>query len=189
METRACRRSGLGVRSARFLVGTATAAAGFLVASPWLDALAFDRSLVLTGEYWRLGTSHLTHLDTRHALMNAAGTGLVAAVLLEYLRPGTVLWGALAIAAAISATSVLLSVESSYAGFSGVLHGLAALAAVVLAKRAPWLAATVGVVLIAGVLTALAGWSRPWMASVAIHTHVCGIGAGAAIGFWLRRAR
>ena len=150
----------------------------FLVASPWLDALAFDRSLVLEGEYWRLGTTHLTHLDTGHALMNAAGTGLVAAVLLEYLRPGAILLGALAIAAAISAASVLLAVESIYAGFSGVLHGLAALAAVVLAKRAPWLAATVGVVLIAGVLAALAGWSRPWMANVAIHTHVCGIGAG-----------
>ena len=188
METRAWRRSALGVRSTRFLAGTTTAAVVFLVASLWLDALAFDRSLVLTGEYWRLGTSHLTHLDTGHALMNAMGAGLVTAVLLEYLRSGTMLLAALAIAAAISAASVLLDVESSYAGFSGVLHGLAALAAVVLAKRAPWLAATVGLVLIAGVLTALGGWSRPWMANVAIHTHVCGIAAGAAIGSWLQRA-
>ncbi len=187
MATRASRRPALRVRSTRFLVGTAAAAAVFLVASLWLDALAFDRSAVLEGEYWRLGTSHLTHLDTRHALMNAVGFGLVTAVLLEYSRPGTLLTSALAIAAAISAASVLLAIESSYAGFSGILHGLAALAVFALAKRAPWLAAAVGVVLVAGVVTALAGWSRPWMADVAIHTHVCGIAAGAAIGFWLQR--
>ncbi len=170
-------------------MGTTTTAVVFLFASLWLDALAFDRSLVLSGEYWRLGTSHLTHLGPMHALMNAVGVGLVTAILLEHLRPGTILLGALAIAAAISAASVLLAVESGYAGFSGVLHGLAALAAIALAKRAPWLAATVGMVLIAGILTALAGWSRPWMADVAIHTHVCGIAAGAVIGFWLRHAQ
>ena len=159
----------------------------FLVASLWLDALAFDRSAILKGEYWRLGTSHLTHLGTRHALMNAVGVGLVSAVLLEYSRPQTILTSGLGIAAAISAASVLLAIESGYAGFSGILHGLAAMAVFALAKRAPWFAAAVGMVLFAGVVTALADWRRPWMADVAIHTHVCGILTGAAIGFWLQR--
>ena len=119
--------------------------------------------------------------------MNAVGAGLVTAVLLEYFQPLTVLWGALAIAAAISAASLLPAIGSSHAGFSGVLHGLAAMAVFALAKRAPWLAAAVGVVLFAGVVTALAGWRRPWMTDVAIHTHVYGILTGAAIGFWLQR--
>ena len=187
METGASRRPALRVRSTRFLAGTAAAAVVFLVASLWLDALAFDQSAVLEGEIWRLATSHLTHLDTRHALMNAVGAGLVTAVLLEHFRPLTVLWGTLAIAAAISAASLLPAIGSSHAGFSGVLHGLAALGVFALAKRAPWFAAAVGVVLLAGVVTTLAGWHRPWMADVAIHTHVSGITAGTAIGYWLQR--
>ena len=187
MATRANRRPALGVRSTRFLAGTATAAVVFLVASLWLDALAFDRSAVLKGEFWRLATSHLTHLDARHALMNAVGAGLVTAVLLEHSGHAVIFLSALAIAAAISAASVFLAIESSHAGFSGVLHGLAALGVFALAKRAPWLAAAVGVVLVAGVVTTLAGWHRPWMEDVAIHTHVCGIAVGTAIGFWLQR--
>ena len=120
--------------------------------------------------------------------MNAAGVGLLMTVLLEHSRLGTILIGALAIGATISAAGLFVSVESRYAGFSGILHGLAVLVVFAFAERAPWLAAAVGAVLMAGVATALAGWARPWTADVAIHTHLCGIAAGVAIGFWNWRA-
>ena len=158
----------------------------FVSASFWLDALGFDRRATLAGEYWRLATCHLTHLDIKHALMNALGAGLVTALLLEFWRLDTLFVSALAIAVAISAASVFL-VEASHAGFSGILHGLATIAVFGLAQRSPLLAATVALALVAAVVTALAGWSRPWTADLAIHTHVCGIAAGAAIGTWLRR--
>ena len=187
----ALRRAGppptLRVRLTRFSVGTAAATAVFLVASLWLEELAFDRSAIFEGELWRLGTSHLTHLDARHALMNAVGVGLVTTVLPEFLRPITLLASALAIAAAISAASVVLVAESRHAGFSGILHGLAAVAVFALAKRVPWLAAALGAVLMAGAVTAMAGWSRPWTTDVAVHTHLAGIAAGTASGVWFRR--
>ena len=179
----------LRVRLVQFLVATCAAAAVFLGTSPWLDNLAFDRIAIIDGEYWRLGTSHLTHLDNMHALVNAVGAGLATTVLLDFMRPARLLASAVTIAGTISAASVLLVAESTYAGFSGILHGLAAMAVFALARRTPWLAAAVGVVLVAGVVTAFADWHRPWTTDVAIHTHLIGMAAGAAIGVWTRRSR
>ena len=176
----------LRLRAKRFVAASTVAGTLFLAASTWLHRLAYERGAVLDGEYWRLATSHLTHLDAKHALMNAVGVGLVTAVLLEFWRLGTVLVSAAAIAAAISGASVLFRFEPGYAGFSGVLHGFTAMAALALAKRSPWLAAAVASLLVGGVASALAGWSRPWMADVAIHTHVFGIAAGVSIAAWLR---
>ncbi|MCY3622084.1 MAG: rhomboid family intramembrane serine protease [Gammaproteobacteria bacterium] len=176
------------VRLLRFLVATVTAAAVFLGTSRWLDSLAFDRIAIIEGEYWRLGTSHLTHLDNMHGLMNALGVGLVTAVLLDFLRPARLLASAVTIAGTISGASVLLAVESTYAGASGILYGLAAIAVFALAKRTPRLATAVGVVLMAGVATAFADWHRAWTADVATHTHLIGMAAGAAIGVWVRRS-
>ncbi|MDE0038514.1 MAG: hypothetical protein OXU77_13320 [Gammaproteobacteria bacterium] len=55
-----------------------------------------------------------------------------------------------------------------------------------LATGSPRLAVIVAVALVAGVITAFFGWSRPWAADVAVHTHVYGIATGAAIGSWRR---
>ena len=178
----------LRVRLVRFLAATAAAAAVFLGASAWLDSLAFDRVAIIEGEYWRLATAHLTHLDNTHALMNAVGVGLVTTVLLDFLRPARLLASVVTIAGTISGVSVLLVAESTYAGFSGILYGLAAMAVFGLATRSPWLAVIVAVALVAGIITAFFGWSRPWTADVAVHTHVCGMATGAAIG-WSRRLK
>ena len=174
------------VRLARFGIGTTTAAALFATASFGLDDLGFDGPAVAAGELWRLATCHVTHLDIRHALTNAVGTGLVTAILLEFHRLPTVLGSAAAIAAVISAASLAIFGESNHAGFSGVLYGLATMAAFGLAARSPWLAVIVAVALVAGIITAFFGWSRPWAADVAVHTHVCGMATGAAIGSWRR---
>lgn len=125
------------VRSVRFGIGTATAAALFTTASFALSDLGFDGPAVLAGEYWRLATTHLTHLDIRHAVTNAVGAGLVAAILLEFHRFATVFGCAVAIAAVISAASLVFFGESSYAGFSGILYGLAAIAVIRLARLRP----------------------------------------------------
>ena len=178
------RSTALRVRSARFGIGTSTAAALFATASLLLHDLGFERAAVSAGEYWRLATCHMAHLDIRHALTNAVGTGLVTTILLEFHRVPYVLGSAAAIAAVISAASLVLFGESNHAGFSGVLYGLAAMAAFGLATRSPCLAAIIAVALVAGIFTAFFGWSRPWSADVAVHTHVCGMATGAAIGGW-----
>ena len=180
------RSTSFRVRSVRFAIGTATAAALFATASVGLSDLGFDGPAVVAGEYWRLATSHLTHLDFRHAVTNAVGAGVVAAILLAFHRLATVFGCTAVIAAVISAASLLFFGESRHAGFSGILYGLAAMAVIRLSPRSPWLAATVAIVLIAGIVTALADWGRPWTADIAVHTHLCGIAAGVAIGLWLR---
>ena len=187
MARRAHLRATLPIRARRFIVGTGIAAGLFLFASLWLHDLAFDRAQVFAGEYWRLATSHLTHLDTKHALLNALGAGLVTTILLEFVRLRTIVTSSAVLAGAISLFSIALFVDIGYAGFSGVLHGLAAMAVFALWNRAPWLATTVAVLLVVGIATALAGWSRPWTADVAIHTHVSGVAVGMVLGVWLRR--
>ena len=74
-----------------------------------------------------------------------------------------------------------------FAGFSGILYGLATMAAFVLRKRSPWLAGSIAVVLVAGIVAGIAGYSRPWTADVAVHTHGVGVGVGAWLGNWIRR--
>jgi len=159
----------------------------FLTAAWWLPTLAFERSAVLRGEFWRMATCHLTHLDLKHALLNALGFGLVFAVLRDTLSLKAIVASSIILASTISLASVLLWVDIDFAGFSGILHGLAAMAVFALRKRRPWLAWLVAILLAAGIVAALAGYSRPWTADVAVHTHVVGIAVGAALGRWIER--
>ena len=158
-----------------------------MAAAFWLPTFAFDRSAVLRGQFWRLATAHLTHLDIKHALLNAVGFGLVLAILRDTMKLPSIIASCVILASAISLASVLLFIQEDYAGFSGVLHGLAAMTVYALRKRSPWLAAMVAVFLVAGIVTALAGYSRPWTADVAVHTHVVGIAVGTALGAWIQR--
>ena len=158
-----------------------------MVSAYWLPFFAFDRTAVLRGEFWRLATCHLTHLDHQHALLNAVGCGLVLTVLRDSMSWKTITAGVIILASAISLASVMLWVRTDFAGFSGILYGLATMAVFALRRRSPWLAGLIATVLIAGVVLGIAGYSRPWTADVAVHTHVVGMAVGIWLGNWIRR--
>jgi rhomboid family GlyGly-CTERM serine protease len=89
------------------------------------DLLRYERLGIGSGEWWRLLTCHLVHLDWRHAAMNMAGLVLLWGLFAgEYSRGGWLL------IAALSAVSISLALwrcnpdVSSYVGLSGVLHAL-----------------------------------------------------------------
>ncbi len=91
------------------------------------DWLAFDRTAIPGGDYWRILTAHFVHLGPWHLVLNLAGLLLVAYLVGDALSPGE--WAiTLAIAAvAVSAGLWLLQPElERYVGLSGVLHGLLA---------------------------------------------------------------
>ncbi len=106
----------------------ATAAAAVLLAlaaagEPWREALRWDRARLAGGEVWRLLSGHLVHLDLAHALVNALGLLLVAALWRSVFRPGQ--WCVIAGAAVVAIDAGLWFLDSGldwYVGASGVLH-------------------------------------------------------------------
>jgi rhomboid family GlyGly-CTERM serine protease len=98
---------------------------------PWRAALQYQRGAIATGEWWRLVTAHLVHLNARHLLLDGAGLVLLW-VLYARALPAVAWLGVLAAAVlAIDAGLWWLSpLVQWYVGLSGVLHGAWAAGAV-----------------------------------------------------------
>lgn len=89
------------------------------------DALAYGRTALADGQWWRALGGHFVHLGTAHAALNLGG--LLALLLLcpaplgllEWLRRVAFIALAISVLLYLGAPSV-----DRYVGFSGVLHGL-----------------------------------------------------------------
>lgn len=93
--------------------------------------LQWQPDTIVSGQWWRLFTGHLTHLNVNHLLLNLAGVLILALLFPRFLPAGRLLWTTLLMAAAISLGLLFLRPDlSSYRGFSGCIHGLAAILAV-----------------------------------------------------------
>ncbi|MGL5336303.1 MAG: rhombosortase [Enterovibrio sp.] len=105
----------------RFFIGTA-----LLVALAQLPALhswlAWDKSLILEGQWWRVVTGNLTHTNFTHALLNIAALALLLIIFAPKSRYRALIILFLLLMFAIGTVS-LFSKMSWYAGLSGVLHG------------------------------------------------------------------
>jgi rhomboid family GlyGly-CTERM serine protease len=158
--------------------------------SATLLALRYDRGALVAGQWWRLASAHLVHLDLRHALLNALGLVLMWALFVPDYRARQWFLIVLASAAAIDAglwfrdTGVLW-----YVGASGVLHGVMA-AGILAALRRGELA---GVVLAMFLLAKLAyeHWSGalPFAGPavpVVVNAHLYGVLGGLAAAVWMK---
>lgn len=119
-------------------------AALLFVGDPVQEALRYSREDILQGEWWRLVSGHLLHLNVQHGLMN------LGALLLTILIVGNQLtyrqwWlSGLFLCLFISLGLCFVSPEVVwYVGLSGVLHGLLALGLLLSASRRDWLHALV----------------------------------------------
>lgn len=180
-------RPGVWSRLRRFGLLALAAGIVFATASPWLDPLGFDPAAVARGDVWRLLTGHIVHLSWPHIVANALGLGLSIAVLLELATPRAICGAALFIAAGISAVHLLVDFPSGseFAGFSGILYGLTALAAFLLAGNDAAWAACIALALVASTAFGLSGWN-PWGFETATAAHVTGGASGIAVGIWIR---
>lgn len=106
------------------LLAAAASAASFAPASFVLDRAALEQ-----GEIWRLWTGHLVHHTFAHFAFDVG----VAVVLLSLVRRATP-W--LLLAPCVSAAVLVLRPDlATYAGLSGVLHGVTVLAGFDLLRR------------------------------------------------------
>ncbi len=113
--------------------GIALVLALLLLLLPELDAqaarqmLAFDRSELGQGEWWRLLSAHFVHLDLEHAVLNGLGLVLMWALFARDYPPGWWLVIYLGSALCVSAGLWFLNPELEwYVGASGALHGVMA---------------------------------------------------------------
>src|SRR6202165_1057915 len=98
--------------------------------------LRYDRVALAAGQWWRLLTAHVVHLDIRHALLNDLGLALMWALFARDYSPRQWVPIVLGAMAAIDAGLWLCaSPVLWYVGSSGALHGVAAGGAL---ARAPW---------------------------------------------------
>lgn len=90
-----------------------------------LTSLMWQRDALSNGQYWRIITAHLVHLNLRHLLLNLLGLVLICELLADDLLLSELLRLLLISALGVSLLLWLNQPQLIwYAGLSGVLHGL-----------------------------------------------------------------
>ena len=88
-------------------------------------ALRYERAAVAGGQWWRLITAHLVHLDPEHAVLNSLGLVLMWSLFARDYGPRRWLAIVMATFAAIDAGLYFHDTNVDwYVGASGALHGV-----------------------------------------------------------------
>ena len=158
--------------------------------SATLAALRYDRSALLAGQWWRLASAHMVHLDLRHALLNGLGLLLMWALFVRDYRARQWFLIVLAAAAAIDAglwfrdTGVLW-----YVGASGVLHGVMAAGILAELRRGELTGIALAVLLLAKLAYEQWTGALPFAGAavpVVVNAHLYGVLGGVAAALWMR---
>jgi rhomboid family GlyGly-CTERM serine protease len=91
------------------------------------EALRYDRTALAAGQWWRLASAHIVHLDFNHAALNSLGLVLMWALFARDYRPRQ--WLAIVVGSMAAIDAGLWLRDSTiawYVGSSGALHGLMA---------------------------------------------------------------
>ena len=108
------------------LIGAcALLAAVELGGEPLRDAWSYQRAALAAGEWWRLLSAHVVHLDAGHALLNGLGLVLMWALFARDYSP--LRWLAIYLTSALAISAGLWFFDPEiewYVGASGALHGV-----------------------------------------------------------------
>ena len=157
----------------------------------WTAWLRYERSALLTGQWWRLLTAHVVHLDLRHALLNGLAAGLMIWLFASALSWRHWLLTVMLAVSAIDAGLWFLHVEVAwYVGASGVLHGVLAAGTIAWLQQGDgrgW--PLLGLLVLKLGYEQLSRGALPLMTGAVVITaaHLYGAGAGALVP-WLIRA-
>jgi rhomboid family GlyGly-CTERM serine protease len=89
------------------------------------ELLRYDRAGLAAGQWWRLLTGHLVHLDLEHAALNTLGLVLMWALFARDYKP--IQWVLILLTAIAAIDAGLWHRDSTvewYVGSSGALHGV-----------------------------------------------------------------
>jgi rhomboid family GlyGly-CTERM serine protease len=91
------------------------------------ELLRYDRTGLAAGQWWRLLTGHVVHLDLEHAALNSLGLVLMWALFARDYKPRQ--WVLIVLTAIMAIDAGLWLRDSTvawYVGSSGALHGVMA---------------------------------------------------------------
>ncbi|RUO25782.1 rhombosortase [Aliidiomarina minuta] len=146
-----------------------------------LDALAYERNLLFT-QPWRIIGAHFVHLNLLHLLSNALAFVVICIAFRRYVQ-GRILLNVIFFSAVFACLLPWMAEQyASFAGLSGVLHGVVIFAALrMLREKNQW-----GFILLALVIAklifemTLASGDAGWLgAQVAYYSHLGGALGGA----------
>lgn len=154
----------------------------------------FERSLIDSGQLWRLLSAHLLHTNLNHALLNVAGLALLP---LLFERPVHLWQWTVTLLACCLGTGLglyLLTSISWYVGLSGALHGLFIVGALISAPALKSRETLIGLLVVAKIIWeslfgAETSTEQLIAASVVTEAHAFGGLTGLLIGgsyCWLR---
>jgi rhomboid family GlyGly-CTERM serine protease len=92
---------------------------------PLRNALSYQRAAIAAGEWWRVLTAHIVHLDAGHATLNGLGLVLMWALFARDYSP--LRWLAIYWVSALAISLGLYVFDPQiewYVGASGALHGV-----------------------------------------------------------------
>lgn len=157
-----------------------------IAGEPVREALQWHRASIAEGEWWRLLTAHLVHLDLMHASVNAAVLVLLAVLFGHVYSLSRHAVNALVGMLVIDAGLYMLGDLDWYVGLSGVLHAMAAAAVVrLIITRGDPLAWGVAVFGFAKIVYENLAGAMPFTAQgtlVVTDAHLLGVLAGMAVG-------
>jgi len=154
------------------------------------EAMRYERTALAAGEWWRLVSAHIVHLDFDHAALNSLGLVLMWALFARDYRPHQWLVIVLGAMAAIDAGLWLRdSTVAWYVGSSGALHGVMAAGTLAHLRRRDldgWILAVFIVVKLAYEQSAGALPFSQSHAGVVVDAHLFGALGGAGIAVCLK---
>lgn len=157
------------------------------------EALRYERSALAAGEWWRLLTAHVVHLDFQHAALNSLGLVLMWALFARDYRPLQWVSVVLGAIAAIDAGLWLRdSTVAWYVGSSGVLHGVMAAGTLAHVRRRDldgWILTAFIVIKLTYEQFAGALPFTDSHATVVVNAHLYGALGGLAVAAWLKSRR
>ena len=155
------------------------------------SSLAYSRTALMEkGQYWRLLTAHLVHIDLPHALLNLAAWPLIFWLAQSRLSGCQWMTGLLFCAFGVSVGLWFFSPTVQwYVGLSGVLHGLLVLSALTVWWQQPVLTLLVLLGVIAKLLWEQTQGSLPgsavWIGHpVIVDAHLFGALSGVICAFF-----
>jgi len=118
-----------------------------------INTLRYQNNWFLEGEFWRIVSGHLVHINWKHLLINSLGLILCMAITSPRWSLKQWLSYNLLLACGIS---LILTIENTvlqwYAGYSGILSGIYVLAVFDLYKREKIIALLIGAVVFIKIL-------------------------------------
>jgi rhomboid family GlyGly-CTERM serine protease len=153
-------------------------------------ALRYDRGGLAAGQWWRIATAHVVHLDVRHTLMNGLGLTLMWALFARDYRGRQ--W-AVVLASAAAAIDLGLWFRDTevmwYVGASGVLHGVMAAGTLAALRRGTWDGFVLAAFLIGKLGYEQSGGVLPFAGPdlpVVVNAHLYGALGGLAAALWMK---